>query len=564
MNVKLTVNQEHNGLELYFEDKPGDDVLTALKEARWRYHRAKKCWYAKQTPANLSIAQRFANPDGVGSSIEPSEEEGFFPPYNAVKGRPIHRSSDLSCWTNHEGYFQDIQAYISVRHDRIDITDLRNALTPGKTCEKLSLDQSRKHDAFTLMSGLETFRDVYDRYFIRREFPDCEVYTYESKSMKVFTPFKQIKPIRTPEKWTIPHVWKAILSGQIYYGVCDQYLTDDYAYDAASNFRSGVEKHLPSFACDLIESPSGWYVFVGKDDNGVQELSVNCHSFDLNTFLYDPACTLAENERRRAQRNSELEQHNTSMEARVMSSEAVREAMSDGLLFDVETLEMNDNTKRYETRSMVLLRSQIFSDDDCLDYRIMQISRHPIADADLFELGCNAVLKHDQRIMVADDQYVVTGKALQELLIDETTKQSISAVRTRKQTIAQYRATLTDGYTGRVQRLFNPTPQADYELALWRLEQEEGRAYGKLQLPQPSSCIKDWYEQRYPTDELGHDIAPALTFMGLFEAMEAYQSVYKTLGVSDSLVRERVFQGLAAVSGMSYDEIYEQWMRCNE
>ena len=45
MNAKLVVNQECHGLELYFPEKPDEEVLMQLKSARWRYHRVKKCWY---------------------------------------------------------------------------------------------------------------------------------------------------------------------------------------------------------------------------------------------------------------------------------------------------------------------------------------------------------------------------------------------------------------------------------------------------------------------------------------------------------------------------------------
>lgn len=60
MNAKLVVNQECHGLELYFPEKPDEEVLTQLKTARWRYHRAKKCWYAKQNDTNQEIAEQIA------------------------------------------------------------------------------------------------------------------------------------------------------------------------------------------------------------------------------------------------------------------------------------------------------------------------------------------------------------------------------------------------------------------------------------------------------------------------------------------------------------------------
>lgn len=56
MDIKLVINQACNGLELYFPTKPSETVLTQMKAAGWRYHRVKKCWYAKQTDSNRKLA----------------------------------------------------------------------------------------------------------------------------------------------------------------------------------------------------------------------------------------------------------------------------------------------------------------------------------------------------------------------------------------------------------------------------------------------------------------------------------------------------------------------------
>lgn len=73
--------------------------------------------------------------------------------------------------------------------------------------------------------------------------------------------------------------------------------------------------------------------------------------------------------------------------------------------------------------------------------------------------------------------------------------------------------------------------------------------------------IRDWYMREYPTDDLGKEIEPAVTFTDLFEALDAYMDVYKLLGVGDSVIRERCFSRLAFLIGTDYDYIYDQWMR---
>ena len=273
MNAKLVVNQECHGLELYFPEKPAEEVLTQLKSARWRYHQAKKCWYAKQNAANQKIAEQITG-GNIKADVTTLTAEPFFPAYDRVNDIPICKSSDLSCWETHYGYFQDIQAYMEVCVQQICIVDLCNAPIPGRECERLVLQPHDPYSFECLHSGLNTFRDVYEKFFTRRELPDCRVYTCTLKSMNVFTPFKEIKPIKVPTKWTLPHVWKAILSGQIYEGRCDGRYTDDYAYDAAVGFRSGVRLYLPSFAKELIESPSGWSVRADHTDGDQVQLSI--------------------------------------------------------------------------------------------------------------------------------------------------------------------------------------------------------------------------------------------------------------------------------------------------
>ncbi|MGN1075068.1 MAG: LPD29 domain-containing protein [Eubacteriales bacterium] len=50
---RVEFNSEHDGVEIYFPGKPSDDILAALKAAGYRWHGAKKCWYASRTEAHL-------------------------------------------------------------------------------------------------------------------------------------------------------------------------------------------------------------------------------------------------------------------------------------------------------------------------------------------------------------------------------------------------------------------------------------------------------------------------------------------------------------------------------
>ena len=74
--------------------------------------------------------------------------------------------------------------------------------------------------------------------------------------------------------------------------------------------------------------------------------------------------------------------------------------------------------------------------------------------------------------------------------------------------------------------------------------------------------LKTWYIMKYPTDELGDEINPEATFGSLFRAMDNYEHVYHHIGVFDSFVREGIFEGLCEVTGHTYKEIHDQWLKC--
>lgn len=51
--LRVEINPEFDGVEVYFPNKPSEETRTALKSAGYRWHSKKKCWYAKNTEKNL-------------------------------------------------------------------------------------------------------------------------------------------------------------------------------------------------------------------------------------------------------------------------------------------------------------------------------------------------------------------------------------------------------------------------------------------------------------------------------------------------------------------------------
>ena len=46
-SCKIITNEEKNGEELYFEQKPMYDIVKELKSNGYKWHNVKKCWYRK-------------------------------------------------------------------------------------------------------------------------------------------------------------------------------------------------------------------------------------------------------------------------------------------------------------------------------------------------------------------------------------------------------------------------------------------------------------------------------------------------------------------------------------
>ena len=72
--------------------------------------------------------------------------------------------------------------------------------------------------------------------------------------------------------------------------------------------------------------------------------------------------------------------------------------------------------------------------------------------------------------------------------------------------------------------------------------------------------IREYYLTNFPTDELGAEINPESTFDGLVRVLNNYEDVYEYIGVSDSLIRERVFWNLSKITNTEYSVIYDLWL----
>lgn len=72
--------------------------------------------------------------------------------------------------------------------------------------------------------------------------------------------------------------------------------------------------------------------------------------------------------------------------------------------------------------------------------------------------------------------------------------------------------------------------------------------------------LRDWYMQAYPEDPLGSKINPVVTFDDALSAVPTGGSFYDSIGIADSVARERIFEELCNRYGYTYDEVYDSWL----
>ncbi|MGN0764853.1 MAG: zincin-like metallopeptidase domain-containing protein [Christensenellales bacterium] len=69
--------------------------------------------------------------------------------------------------------------------------------------------------------------------------------------------------------------------------------------------------------------------------------------------------------------------------------------------------------------------------------------------------------------------------------------------------------------------------------------------------------VSKWYQDNYPDDDMGKDINTAIVFDDILNRESEFSTI---VGVSDSVIRERIFNELANRANVPYEEIYDRWL----
>ena len=185
---------------------------------------------------------------------------------------------------------------IKEHNTSLRLLELTNAGLRGKTCKEIIISFNDMQEYTDLkynmvsesagrvqLKNVRSFKDAQLFSAMAESLLNCHVSCKEQKAVRVFPILNcdRIKPLKAkPQRWTIPHVIRALVNGQFESLKCNGRYTDDYAWDDALNFRRGEINNAICFAKRIYEEPSGWWC--GEEKNGL--VSICCHTFDLNEF----------------------------------------------------------------------------------------------------------------------------------------------------------------------------------------------------------------------------------------------------------------------------------------
>ena len=151
-------------------------------------------------------------------------------------------------------------------YERVKITDMTNAGKRGKLCRSLDIDGFHAPDCAIWNELLDGHLSQILNAVTEGEFPKelsrphIKIWPRDIKAIRLLPlDVSIISPLKSiPKKWTIRHIVKALVNGQYKNLKKNYYLTDDYAYDAAYNFRAGLIEDAIGFAAKLVKEPTGW------------------------------------------------------------------------------------------------------------------------------------------------------------------------------------------------------------------------------------------------------------------------------------------------------------------
>lgn len=503
--VTLIENKEHAGIELSFSAKPPKEVIDAVKQNGFRWHNQKKVWFARDNAARRLFAATLAGekasepaekglledkPLPVQKKQEQMEKNTFASCYDAIGNAKILEDANVDLYDCVEAYFSNENFFYRRTYsgDSIIVQDLTNAGRNGKACDTWTLYPTSfgEHVGIALHNecGISTCQQLFSALREGKELSGVRISHREEKGVEVFSPFTETKPLTSiPNRWNKRNFSNALLSGQIYRGVIDQHLTDDYALDASRGFDKGCELSMPAQAAEVVNDWSGLNSVCTAHQENDRSCTISFYegSNMKKTLWLDLDCDIREGKRRAQERQAGIDSYNQMLEASCIHVDV--NAIDPGKCYTIVSLDKMTNTGIYDTKTEVkqgyALQKQYEEGYDLRD--TLNLSEFSV-DPTLFYTVANffhrrEYAEDDKRLINCGNyQQIVSGKALLEM-----TKEGIyfpviqPAESEYYQDYETARETLQAQANGK--RRFMCSKQENYHESLSRLEAEHKRSH---------------------------------------------------------------------------------------
>ena len=402
--------------------------------------------------------------------------------YDSVGGTDIYSDSTIegSLWSSvgSKGYYKDINAYIWCNYSSAVVIELDNAMKRGKECKKYRIYSNDGDASCYLINELKVNspKELYDFVRSGKELPgNGELYVTEEKGVEVFSPFVSVKPLdKLPEKWKKSDLVKAIMSGQVFSGVLDQRLTDDYAYDAAYNFGSGRKLDLPGQACDLVEGCRDCYIRNdGVDENGIASIHFS-YAGDMKTFKFDLNCDLAESIERQEKAREELKAHNEQIKALVRKID--EDEIDSSKVYVINKVNEDINTGKLSVQPELIQGGALLDRldlEDITEFKEAEFIHNKLYEVADFFNRREYAQEDDRIINTGNWGQLCSGKAVEELTREGVSLNLSMHSYEHPVTFEAAKKDCMDFISGKMQWMLGE--KVDYSKSLTKLEAEEVR-----------------------------------------------------------------------------------------
>lgn len=166
---KVVLNEEKNGVEIYFTEKPSEEVRDNLKLNGFRWSKYNKCWYAKQNKDTLNFANSLKNvsEEEIKETSQQYQEEKEKELENKLNDLDIN---DIESYIIDPGLSKRENSVSMFRSKDTDHTKQIQEYFTNKQNEVLEVlsNCNNKQIEYTLKMALQRFKRDYHTNYIKQ------------------------------------------------------------------------------------------------------------------------------------------------------------------------------------------------------------------------------------------------------------------------------------------------------------------------------------------------------------------------------------------------------------